>query len=154
MSLSRPLVADILLTNIIIMVKSTGVRGPTLARLAMVLVWQSCGKPSTKFPHGGLVECLYFPNLLYNSSLKLQNFENFQYFHENSHIFEIDRSSGTLWIWHWHCLLYILSHLSKYSIYSGQEILCVFSSIIMQNMVNSIKFSNVAPFFAGPCLSG
>ena len=33
-------------------------QGPILARLAMVLViWQSSGKPSTKFPLGGLVRC-------------------------------------------------------------------------------------------------
>ena len=43
------------------MVECMCVRGPTLARLAMVLVWQSCGKPSTKFPHGGLVECFFIP---------------------------------------------------------------------------------------------
>ena len=40
MSLPRPLVDHIIIQNIIIMVESTGVRGPTLARLAMVLVWQ------------------------------------------------------------------------------------------------------------------
>ena len=40
------------------MVHSTGVRGPTLVQIDTVSVWQSCGKPSTKFPHGGLVECL------------------------------------------------------------------------------------------------
>ena len=33
--------------------------GPSLPGLATVSVWQSCGKPSTKFPHGGLVECLF-----------------------------------------------------------------------------------------------
>ena len=33
---------------------------PSLASLAIVSVWQSCGKPSTKFPHGALVECLFF----------------------------------------------------------------------------------------------
>ena len=27
-------------------------------------VWQSCAKPSTKFPHGGLVECLCIPDIL------------------------------------------------------------------------------------------
>ena len=36
--------------------------GPSLASLAIVFVWQSCGKPSTKFPHGGLVECLFISN--------------------------------------------------------------------------------------------
>ena len=38
--LPRTLADDIILQNIIIMVKSTVVRGPSLARLAMVLVWQ------------------------------------------------------------------------------------------------------------------
>ena len=40
MSLLRPLVDDISIKNIIFMVTTTGVRGPTLARLATVLVWQ------------------------------------------------------------------------------------------------------------------
>ena len=38
--LPRRLIDDILLNNNIFMVETTGVRGPTLARLAMVLVWQ------------------------------------------------------------------------------------------------------------------
>ena len=33
--------------------------GPSLSGLATVSVWQSCGKPSTWFPHGGLVECAH-----------------------------------------------------------------------------------------------
>ena len=61
--------------------------GPSLPGLAIVSVWQSCGKPSTKFPHGGLVECLYFPNLLYNPYLKLRNFEKFRYFSWKSSYF-------------------------------------------------------------------
>ena len=40
MSLLRTLGGDTFLKNNIFMVKTTGVRGPTLARLAMVLVWQ------------------------------------------------------------------------------------------------------------------
>ena len=85
-------------------------------------------------------------------SLKLQ--KKSMFFSGNSHIFEIDRSSGTLWIWRWHCLVYILSHLSKSSIYSGQEILCASIKVIMQNEVNSIKFSISLPFCAGPSLPG
>ena len=38
--------------------------GFQLAGAAPVL-WQSCGKPSTKFPHGGLVECLCIQNISY-----------------------------------------------------------------------------------------
>ena len=69
------------------MVKTTSVRGPTLARLSNVSVWQLCGKPSTKFPHGGLVECLpiprtsYFPrlkNLFFLFFLEFRIFHNFQ----------------------------------------------------------------------------
>ena len=37
-------------------------------------VWQSCGKPSTKFPHGGLVECLEF-----NIHLSYSNLRNLIY---------------------------------------------------------------------------
>ena len=41
------------------------VRGSTLARLAMVLVWHTSGKPSTWFPLGGLVEQQTFPSLFF-----------------------------------------------------------------------------------------
>ena len=40
--------------NYFFMVKSTVVQPPLLARLATVSVWQSSGKPSTKFPLGEL----------------------------------------------------------------------------------------------------
>ena len=40
MSLPRPLVDDILIQNLFFMVKRTSVRGPSLARLATVPVWQ------------------------------------------------------------------------------------------------------------------
>ena len=58
--------------RVIFMVTCICVRGSTLARLAMVLVWQSCGKPSTKFPHGGLVECPSIPQLSCLSFWKIQ----------------------------------------------------------------------------------
>ena len=44
-------------------------------------------------------------------------------------------------------------HLSESSIYYGQEILGVLPQIVIQNMVNSIKFSKVVPFSAGPSLA-
>ena len=37
------------------------------------VLWQSCGKPSTKFPHGGLVECLIIPHTFYLSLKKIAN---------------------------------------------------------------------------------
>ena len=65
MSLFQTLVDGFLVKNKIFMVKTTGVRGPTLARLAMVLVLLSIGntpalqvimattgEPSTWFPLG------------------------------------------------------------------------------------------------------
>ena len=52
MSLSRPLVDAIFIQNNIFMVMSICVRGPTLARLATVLVCRAGGKPSTWFPPG------------------------------------------------------------------------------------------------------
>ena len=67
------------------MVTCICVRGSTLARLAMVLVWQSCGKPSTKFLHGGLVECFFIQHISIISFLKIPNFHIFQFFLENSH---------------------------------------------------------------------
>ena len=54
----------------------------------------------------------------------------------------------------WHYLFYLLIHLSKSSIHPGQEILGVFLSITMQNIDNSIKFSKVSSFSAGPSLAG
>ena len=40
MSLLRPIIDDISIKNIIFMVKTTGVRGTTLAQVDSVLVWQ------------------------------------------------------------------------------------------------------------------
>ena len=42
-------------------------------------VWQTCGKPSTKFPHGGLVECLFIDFI---------NFMSFAVLLSKLHIFE------------------------------------------------------------------
>ena len=50
------------------MVKTTGVRAPTLARLAMVLVLEAGGKPSTRFPPEGLVELPFDAITIYVSS--------------------------------------------------------------------------------------
>ena len=52
MSLIQQLVDDICLQNNFSMVKTTGVRGPTLARLATASVCRAGGKPSTGFPPG------------------------------------------------------------------------------------------------------
>ncbi len=41
---------------------------------------------------------------------------------------------------------YLSIHLSKSLIYSGKEILCVFSPIIMQHMINSMKNALVYHF--------
>ena len=43
--------------NMIFMVKCICVRAPSLPGLATVLVLQTSGKPSTKFPLEGLVDC-------------------------------------------------------------------------------------------------
>ena len=45
-----------------------------------ILPWQSCGKPSTKFPHGGLVECIFIQNISYCflfENLKFSYFSSF-----------------------------------------------------------------------------
>ena len=51
---------------------------PSLAGLAIVSVWQSCGKPSTKFPHRGLVECSFIENEISNKELlsEVEHFKN------------------------------------------------------------------------------
>ena len=48
--------------------------------------WQTCGKPSTKFPHGGLVEC---PFLLHSFSKFPTISLNFQIFTSNEDFIEI-----------------------------------------------------------------
>ena len=48
-------------------------------------VWQSCGKPSTKFPHGALVECLIVPHMSSIPSFKTKIFE----ISKECHFFEI-----------------------------------------------------------------
>ena len=55
-TLPRRLVHHILAQNNIFMVTCTCVRGSTLASLAMVLVLEAGGKPSTWFPPEGLVQ--------------------------------------------------------------------------------------------------
>ena len=54
-----------------ISMRSSFCAGPSLSGLGTVFsVWQSCVKPSTKFPHGGLVECLFIPYIYYPFLLK------------------------------------------------------------------------------------
>ena len=53
-------------------------------------VWQSCGKPSTMFPHGGLVECLFIQN---TSSFFFLKSHLFICFHRN---FSFSQFSGYL----------------------------------------------------------
>ena len=92
MSLLRPLVDNIHVQNNIFIVETTGVCGPTLARLAVVLVWQSCGKPSTKFPHGELVEFLSLLHISFNfrrNSLKFHVFIKIANFLEKKLFFHI-----------------------------------------------------------------
>ena len=88
------------------MVTSTCVRGCTLARLAAALVlfslrntpalqlWQSCGKPSTKFPHGGLVECLFVLTFAIFLFSKLKNFHIFSRFLGNSYFSKFPKIFG------------------------------------------------------------
>ena len=85
-------------------------------------IWQSCGKPSTKFPHGGLVECLSSHNFL-SSLLKIQNFI-FSIFSEIL-IFQNFWKSGT------HqsgagITFYILSHHIDLQ-YTLDKVFCAFS---------------------------
>ena len=60
------------------MVKTTDVRGPTLARLATVSICTSCGKPSTWFPHRALVEWLLKKMRFQKSKekIKIKNLKN------------------------------------------------------------------------------
>ena len=74
-----------LLTRPNLVTSSPFFAGPSLASLAIVSVlWQSCGKPSTKFPHGGLVECLFIQNLSF--SFKNFKFSHLSIFPRNFHI--------------------------------------------------------------------
>ena len=81
MSLPRQLLDKILLKNNFFIVKTTCVRGPTLARLATVSVLETSCKPSTKFPPEGLVELpldLDVPErgLYFLGTQKIENFRN------------------------------------------------------------------------------
>ena len=60
------------------MVKTTGVRGPTLARLAIVLVLATSGEPSTWFPLGGLGEQEHTPEQNFQNFDIFRNFRNFK----------------------------------------------------------------------------
>ena len=119
--------------------------GPSLPGLATVSVWQSCGKPSTKFPHGGLVECLLISAFLAFSSWKLKKcffwkFAFFQFFGK----------SATPSIWPWHYIFYSLSHLYWSLICALQGFLWVFLKVTHQNLVNSTKFDQCCTIFRAP----
>ena len=98
---------------------------------------------------------LHATNMFYKISIKSPKFfMRKSIFSGKSHFFEIFRSVGTLWIRRWHCLVYILRHVSKSSIYSGQEILELFFSNTMRNIANSLKKLISLSFSAGPSLVG
>ena len=87
MSLPRPLVDVIIIHNIIIMVKSTVVRGPSLARLAMVLVLLSIGNT----PARRVITLQAGRSLLYELL-----FEKEEYFHSTSHYSSRRKNTSTL----------------------------------------------------------
>ena len=127
------------------MVTCICVRGFTLAQFDTVSVWKSCSKPSDKFPHGGMGECIFIPCTYLQSFLK--NLEISCFFIFSSSFFRNFKNLRISWIWRWHCL-YLLVQSFKSLIHSGQEILEVLSSITMQKIVNSIK--NQLNFLRGP----
>ena len=51
-------------------------RGARVTPIHRGSVWQSCGKPSTKFPHGPLVECLLISLTSFLDLLKIWKAEN------------------------------------------------------------------------------
>ena len=89
MSLSRALVNDICIINNLFMVESTGVRGPTLARLAMVLVLFSIGNsPALR------VITLHWEYSC-STSYELSLFEKEEYFHSTSHCSSRRKNTST-----------------------------------------------------------
>ena len=67
--------------------KITDLRGSRVRPIHRGSVWQACGKPSTKFPHGGLVECPSFfsRSLKFLQFLYISNFHKKWRFYWNSH---------------------------------------------------------------------
>ena len=88
--ITKPFSEANIIQNNIFKVKTTGVRGPTLARLAMVSVVEAGGKPSTWFPPQRLVELtsharrmqissddFLMKKLEFSKNLKMSHFSNF-----------------------------------------------------------------------------
>ena len=102
-------------------------------------IWQSCGEPSTKFPHGGLVECLLIAHTSHLSISRTHVFFHFfSIFPKNLDFFRNFWKSGTLWIWRSHLLSYELSYPYSSSTHARQGFLGVFLKVTEQNLVNSI----------------
>ena len=142
------------------MVSRICVRGPTLARLATVSVllsigntpalWQSCGQPSTKCPHG-LVECLFISNpflimVFFLPSIKIESFEKYRF----SRNFNFLENTEISWTWPWHYVSHSLSHLCRSSIYALPGFLWVFWKVMHQNLDDSIIFGWCVIIFRGP----
>ena len=97
------------------------------------LSWQSCSKPSTKFPHGGLVECPTFHTHIW-FFLRISRFSSF------FHFFKIFGNPGPHRTYVLNDLLKLLPPPYSLSTYATQPILCTFRNVIEQNLVNSIIF--------------
>ena len=124
--------------------------GPSLPGLA---TGQSCGKPSTKFPHGGLVECLFIQHTSYLSLLSYLKISNFQFFHVEMLIFRNCPKPWNIiglvvalrfWCFNTPILIFIIAR---------QGFLYVFLKVIEQNIVNSTKFEWYCTIFRVPNLA-
>ena len=135
----------------------TDLRGSKVTPIHRGSVWQSCGKPSTKFPHGGLVECFSIPTIYFKGCY---TFLEIPFFFKNWHFFsEISFFRHSPVGWDPMDLTLALSFIHFYTniqIFNifWTRILGLFSSELMQNMVNSIIFPISLPFSAGPSLPG
>ena len=129
-------------------------RGPKVTLIHPSSVWQACGKSSTKFPHGELVERLPTPRKCpwnFHKVFEISNFHENQYFLGISFLrnFPVGWDSMDLAV-ALPCL-YFETCIWIFNIFWTRNALCL---SIDKNMVNSTRKCISLSFWAGPSLSG
>ena len=108
--------------------------------------WQSCGKPSTKFPHGGLVECLIIPFFSHLSLSRIQNFHIFLFVLGNSHFLNFPKTLSSYSILHFITFSMNLSiHIDLHD--TLDKVFCaLFSSSSSKTLITRQNFALVHHF--------
>ena len=134
--------------------KSRGLIG---TRFTYAPIWQACGKPSTKFPHRGLVECDFTPRFPYrisHSFFKINEFREkikifpgkFQFFKISGNLEPHQSSAGMFFLTKYHIHIDLQHTLNK-----------VFFAFSYTSSIKTLStrpmLATSSPFCAGPSLA-